>query len=688
MEESKEKEISTVIVERPDIDPKTDDLIEFHTHITDFFTELEKEDEFPQRFYQAFLSGNNRIYQKQIIERKIFHEEWIDTVESYFPAIDKITRDPKSSLRFDEEVVAIEKAKKVNSQSVRHLAANTHLIKEIKEDNFVIPKKILTTHAEIEMATYENRFIVTLINRLFFFVKSRFDVVRENVESYEKRQFNLTSTFDMRETNVNMTVDLVLRQDLFEDEVNKKNKDLLSRIEWLNRQVSGLRAGPFMESLKNSKPVIPPIKLTNIFQKNVDYKAAYTLWLYLDKFTKLNFDIDVSETNLTFDRMYLKQVYQSTAFTFSTIVANQKALDFHYRYLDVNEYTKKGPKYQKKRLDDISSDLDPFVMEDSQINQYYLEQSQKIFEKNIDRYSQDSQTYEVALRKAIRDTIAITNAIYSSYFELNDDEDDIDVFRRLVKEDYEAKLMKAKNKARIARIIRETKEADYADAIKLEKKMLREVAALDNKLIADNKKKHIEEARKLRIEEKAELERKNAKKNIEFLDKHFEEIISLREQIATEHLKVDKKIKEEHDKLEEKHKIILIDASKKAKEDYLKGKTKLEKVAYDDVLKLEKKLKDEKVIQKKRLDETLKQDKENAKALLDKNISSIERAYTKDAKKSDLKLVELLETNESLNSKDTKKRLSTPKKKEDTPKDTVKSSSNEGNSIKKESKKS
>ena len=135
---------------------KTSDLKKFHQLLNDTYYELEKDEEFPNVFFQAFLSGESTLYQKSVSEIKTFHEDWIGTIESYFPSLDKITKNAKSGLRYDQEVTAIEKAKKTNSDSVRHLAANTHLIKEIRENNEVVPHKILTTQAEIEYGIYEN----------------------------------------------------------------------------------------------------------------------------------------------------------------------------------------------------------------------------------------------------------------------------------------------------------------------------------------------------------------------------------------------------------------------------------------------------------------------------------------------------------------------------------------------------
>ena len=218
---------------------KVSDLRKFHEQLNQVYYELEREEEFPNHFYQALLSGENEIYQKSIQESKVFHEDWIETIESYFSSLDKITRDPKSGLKYLQEVVQIEKAKKVNSDSIRHLAANTQLIKEVRNGD-VIPKQILTTQAEIEFAIYENRFIKTLVDRLFDFVNRRYDLVRSNVETYNSKFFNLKSNFDMRESNISLEIDLKIKDTIDDDKLAKANHELLSKIQSLLKRVNGI----------------------------------------------------------------------------------------------------------------------------------------------------------------------------------------------------------------------------------------------------------------------------------------------------------------------------------------------------------------------------------------------------------------------------------------------------------------
>ena len=43
---------------------------------------------------------------------------FLDTIESVYPAILKIMRDPKKSIRYEEEIVSVEKAKKVKFEEM------------------------------------------------------------------------------------------------------------------------------------------------------------------------------------------------------------------------------------------------------------------------------------------------------------------------------------------------------------------------------------------------------------------------------------------------------------------------------------------------------------------------------------------------------------------------------------------
>lgn len=610
---------------------KVSDLRKFHEELNQVFYELEREEEFPNHFYQALLSGENEIYQKSIQESKVFHEDWIETIESYFPSLDKITRDPKSGLKYLQEVVQIEKAKKVNSDSIRHLAANTQLIKEVRNGE-VIPKQILTTQAEIEYAIYENRFIKTLVDRLFDFVNRRYDLVKHNVETYQNKFFNLKSNFDMRESNISLEVDLKIKDTVDNDELAKSNHELLSRIQSLLKRVNGIRVSPFMEDLKHAKPIVPPIMKTSIILKNVDYNNCYNLWLYLDKYNMLNFDVNVKEQNLTLDRYYLRNVYQTALTAFTTVYGNQKALEDHYQYLDVQEYKRKSPKIVKKTLTELMTSPDPYAMEDNQMNQFFLEQNKKLLKDRIDQAMEESSNYEIALRKALRDTIAISNALYKDFFDLEEDSDREDMFfSRMVKVDLEDELLKAKDRARVARVIRETKEVDYNNAIRLEKRMLKHIVSVNKEIQKNLKKKGIEEAKKQAIEERIKHERKNLEKNQYILSEYLEFVQEQKKLLQEDSRDIQEKIKLEEKRIRDEEKRLIEQEKKKALKKYSEELAKIkqkqqkekERIALQTKKAREQEKKKFKAAQaklKKQAQERVMREKKKFQAKLDKDL--------------------------------------------------------------------
>lgn len=506
------------------------DLFEsFYESYQEAIQEIESHHTFPEYFYDVFLAGKSTIYQKNITETKTFDEEWIRTVESYFPSLNKISLDPKSVLRYDEEVVVIEKARKINSASIRHLAANTHNIKDVTEDGRVIPKKILTTFPEVEYGTYENRMVMTLIEKLFNFVRHRYEVIKNNVESYQKKHFNLETEFPIHQTQVKLKMDIVLKDDLDNKEINEYNLRLLQRVENLNRLVTSLRASNFMQMMQNQKKVYPPLIKSNIIIKNPDYRNAYMLWLFLDRYNTLTFDVDVKEKNLTFDEAYLKDIYQTTLINFATIAYNQANRKDLYDAIKSRKYKKKGLKIIKRHPDDIIMNPDPIEIEDLTINQYYLDKFKAFFKKSLEYHEIGAKTYETSLKRALRDTIQITNTLYDSFFELNEEED---VFRRLITEqDPIIELKDAKEKALIAKMIREVKEVDYKESIRQEKRLMEQIAKLDKKLIDASKSNKLVTSKRVRSVEKLTKERLSAINRGKTLTKKLDETTNHKNQL-------------------------------------------------------------------------------------------------------------------------------------------------------------
>ncbi|MDY0276557.1 MAG: hypothetical protein RBQ97_00580 [Acholeplasma sp.] len=652
------------------------ELLQFHNEYLESFKQIEEHNDFSKKFYQSFLSGNNTLYQKYIKETKNFDEEWIKTIESYVPSLNKIVMTPKSSLRLEEDIIAIEKAKKINSQSIRHLASHTQFIKEVSEEKGVVPKKILTNYSEVDYTIYENRFVMSLIDRLFVFVRNRYDLIKQNIESFEKRKFNLESTFPVNKTNVDLKIDMVFTDEIDGKSINEYNRRLLDRVTYLNKIVTSLKASPFMEQMKNQKKVMPPIMKTNILMKDINYKNAYLLWLFLDRYNTLAFTIDIKEKNLTFSEEYYEDIYRQVLSLFTVIAANQENNKEKYQSIKEKKFRKKSLKIRTSLPEDFNLNFEDEKIEENSLNEYYLEANKRLFKQSLEYHKTNTKTYETSVKRALRDTLDISNALYASFFKLEEEDN---VFKKLITDiDYSKKVNEAKTNALIAKMIREVKEVDFNNALRLEKKYLDDIVKYNIAVLKEYKEKEslskkeainqkkLEKEKKRMLLQKQQLndKLKNNKKLAENANKYraiSRQKVSEFKKSKDQELKL--KIREYKKSLTKKNNEVLnkfIVANKLdikmtnerlRKEKELLNKKFLEEKARID-LKYQKKLKDSKLLFKEKNSQVLNKKLNilGKRAIQNrKNLEFLESSKTKyDQKIKDYEKTKLLEFNNSL----------------------------------------
>ena len=478
-----------------------DDLDKYFDFLNDTMFKYDGQ-EFPDYFKEAYFNGDNSYYQKNISETKIFDDEWITTLESYFPSIDNITRNPRSFIKYYNEIVDVERAKKTSAESVRHLASHTQFVRDVDKDNNVTPSKILNIYSDTEYDVYENRFIATLINRMFLFVRNRLEVIRQNVESFQKDHISVDSKFNICEDEVDVKIDVLVKRDLDNKTINEKNYALLERVEKLSKLIDGLKGSQFMQTMKNTKAVRPPIMKTNVILKNPDFRNAYTLWLFLDRYTTLGYDVQYGEKDLELDTDYRKYIDELVMVNYATVLANQLKRERKY---SETEYKNKLKKRKKETRDSLSEDVDnpeDLEMEDTVINEYFLNKYKKIFNDTVEEMEKFGEVrHDDAVKRAIRKTTDVVNSIFEGIFKF---EEETDIFRKLVeKEDVDKDYETKKNQLKYAKLIREVKQVDLNKAVRQERRLIKELQKLNNKYI---KQKMLEKAQSNKSPEVAKLE--------------------------------------------------------------------------------------------------------------------------------------------------------------------------------------
>ena len=213
--------------------------------------------------------------------------DWVEAIESTLVYIDKAIREQRRFIEVTEEVVPIEKARNITTESVRHLAQHTNLIARV-EGSDVTPERILNIQREESFAIYENRFLYTLLQKLAYFVGLRYKALSDAPnDSFSKVQLHRDfQVFDEKvgydlsfsiESHTNTKVDLNA------DVTTLSGYERVLRI----RTVLGdFLSTPLMRELTGCEPVRPPILHTNLMTKNPNFKKSLDLWNYIETYTK------------------------------------------------------------------------------------------------------------------------------------------------------------------------------------------------------------------------------------------------------------------------------------------------------------------------------------------------------------------------------------------------------------------
>lgn len=445
------------------------DIDEFYSGAIKNINELERATYYPSYFFRSIYEGQNNFYQREQIESKKFDDTWLKTIESYFPSINKITINLKSTLKYQSEITPIEKTKKINKDSITHLMSHSNFIKEVTEEG-VVPKQILTILPEIEYGIYENRFVMTLIMRLRDFINRRVKLMKEQLRASHITHMNLNSSFKLEEADFEVSVDIKQTEAVNQRKTDEENQMVLARAEKMLKLVTQLHNSQFMKTMQRYKPVVSPIMKTQIILSNPDYKNAYYLWLYLDRYNELGYEYGVRMVNKRFTDIYTRRVHQALMMMCTTMIANTKTPGANNSIPDEKAvYKEKAAKTLLKLP--IEIDPEPVALEvnDTGLNEYYLAKNKQILKQQFEELIKEGAPYKIALKRALHQSLSITNGLYESFFEYNADDD---VFQKLVKEDDDPQKMyeSAYERFIVACSVREVKEFDFNRAVVVERK--------------------------------------------------------------------------------------------------------------------------------------------------------------------------------------------------------------------------
>src|SRR5690554_4587218 len=139
-----------------------------------------------------FEATQQQISIRQLIDKteyKKSDQDWIVIIESFFTSLNQIITNIRNTLKYEEEILPIERTRRTSNVSIRHILRNTKYIQDINEDDEVYPSKVLNTISEIDYGIYENRFIMTLIDRLYHYLHRCIEAIHEHIHGFKQSHF-------------------------------------------------------------------------------------------------------------------------------------------------------------------------------------------------------------------------------------------------------------------------------------------------------------------------------------------------------------------------------------------------------------------------------------------------------------------------------------------------------------------
>ncbi len=454
--------------------------LELYLEYKDYLASATSDNEFYSEMDTAINSGTNSYSLFNRYFDKKIDLKWVEEIEACIIPLDNIIRVPRKFIVQEEEIVPIERARKITNESIRHLAQHTNMIAKVEGDD-VTPNQILNVFREESYEVYENRFVFTLMQNLVRFIDVRYNVLFNISDDDNMASLKMESDFTRGREKIKYKLEVSAQSagSEIEGEVGPEgeNATAFQRIERVKRIINEYANSSFMKELRNCVPVRPPIMRTNAIQKNPNFRACLKLWQFIQSYNELGYEITVKESNDMVSAEYMNELNRMTALNYMMLKANTLSEDS----VGKQKKRKLKPKLLKRLAEELVMDYD---MEEVEIQRVFVDEVKRVSRKKIEGEKKIQEAIQRALdaenarKKAIEDKIKAKIA-HEKEMER----------RRIAREKERARKEKEKERQRIKR----EKEREKARIAK-EKALAKEKA-----------RKEKERAARLKAQEEARI---------------------------------------------------------------------------------------------------------------------------------------------------------------------------------------
>ncbi len=267
-----------------------------------------RDDKLFESLESLIRSSRNTFAMNRKIMEKVIDVSWVEAIENGLVHVDNFLRAPRKTIEDVEEVVPIALSKKITVESVKHLAQHTDLIQSIdKRTGKITPSKILNVHKEESMMTYENKFVNTLIDRLYIFINTRYEKLAQVTKDEKVMSMGYDTDIDDG-AGGKFRIELKVESTESLDSYDAGGMTIWQRVEKLKKAIEGYKGSELCQKL-GSTYIRPPVMRTNAIMKNVDLKACLTLWQYIESYDKVGYEINVENTAVKPEDGYIDDFY-------------------------------------------------------------------------------------------------------------------------------------------------------------------------------------------------------------------------------------------------------------------------------------------------------------------------------------------------------------------------------------------
>ena len=273
---------------------------------------------------------------------RVIDMEWVEMIEGKLPYIEKAIEEQRKFIEEHKEVDRIDKVKQVGKDAVQHLTQHANLIMAIEPDGSVIPERLLNTHREDSFATYENRFLHTLIFRTIAFVEQRFRALQD-APNDSSSKIHMDREMMIGHEKFGFTIDH--HAEKHERDKVDRDEDLsgltdYERIERIRMKLDDFVGTELIKSLKGCIAVKSPINKTNCIKQDPAFKQCYDLWVFIEGYRKTGYVLEKNVFEGQMPEDVQKDMYDVMAFQhFVATINTNRALreKLHAEYEAENE---------------------------------------------------------------------------------------------------------------------------------------------------------------------------------------------------------------------------------------------------------------------------------------------------------------------------------------------------------------